>query len=127
MTRFALPGKCGFFGASGFGAAPGVSACRGDANASDPRPIDESRRKVRRVRCWRWENRGSIAAVLPSAPTGRSIIARGGSPWVITPHILSLPPQRGGASKRRPVGAGGICPDADRFQGLPPLAIVGRP
>src|SRR6478609_9782263 len=62
MTRFALPGKCGFFGARGLG-EPGVSACNSEARAKDPRPMEESRRKVRRVRAWRYSRRGCMTGL----------------------------------------------------------------
>src|SRR5215472_7997824 len=73
MTRLALPGKCGFLGANGF-AEPGVSACSNEARASDPRPTEESRRKVRRVRVWRYSKRGCITGLAEQARKG------GGSP-----------------------------------------------
>src|SRR5215472_15499830 len=66
MTRLALPGKCGFLGASGF-AEPGVSACSNEARANDPRPTEESRGKVRRVRAWRCSRCGCMTCLAEQA------------------------------------------------------------
>src|SRR6476661_2739080 len=61
------------------------------------------------------------------APTGRPTIARGGSPWTRAVKSNCLPPQRGGAPSAAPLGRKTPGNNCAHVQGLPPLAIVGRP
>ncbi len=97
MTAFALPAKCGFFGASTFGAAARAFAHSSDASAALPTPYPQSRKKCRRVMSSMIHSRVTNSSRFRIA---RAVAVHAARSTTFSPAPATLAARLGSAAKR---------------------------